>query len=83
LPNRVVSLSALSPIVASPSLSRFALDMKPAVLAGVGNGCWFAADVAECERDRAIGTEDCGDLSDDAVVLVVANPPLDREFIEE
>jgi hypothetical protein len=28
-----------------------ALDMKPAVLAGVGKGCWFDADVADCERE--------------------------------
>lgn len=30
-----------------------------------------------------MGSEDCGDLSDDTVVLVVANPPLDMAFIEE
>lgn len=42
-----MSSSALSSIVASPSLSMVALDMKPAVLAGVGKGCWLDADVAE------------------------------------
>jgi hypothetical protein len=61
----------------------FALDMKPAVLAGVGNGCWFDADVADCERDWDTSADDCGDWSDGAVGLFMANPPLDCGFIEE
>jgi hypothetical protein len=41
--------------------------MKPAVLAGVGKGCWADADVADWERECDIGSEDCGERSDDAV----------------
>lgn len=76
-----MSSSALSSIVASPSLSILALDMKPAVLAGVGKGCWLDADVADWESEVDMGREDCGERSDTAE-FVVGKPPLDCEFIE-
>lgn len=53
------------------------------MLAGVGKGCRLDADAADWESEWAMGTEDCGERSDDVVVFVVEKPPLDCEFIEE
>jgi hypothetical protein len=53
------------------------------VLAGVGKGCRLDADAADWEKDWDMGSEDCGERSDDVVVFVVEKPPLDCEFIEE
>ena len=53
------------------------------VLAGVGNGCWAEADVAGWETDCDIFAEDGGVLAGDAAVAVMAERPLNCEFIEE
>lgn len=49
----------------------------------MGNGCGIDADVADCERDCDMERDDCGDLSEDAAVEVMAKPPLTCELIEE
>lgn len=49
-----------------------ALDRKPAVLAGVEKGCWLDADAADWESEWDMGSDECGERSDDVVVCVVA-----------
>lgn len=41
------------------------------------------ADVADCDKDCDMGTEDCGDLAEDAAVEFWEKPPFESEFIEE
>jgi hypothetical protein len=59
----------------------FVEEKGPAVLAGVGKGCGFVAEVADCERDCDMAAED-GLLSECAAALLMAGPPLACELIE-
>lgn len=53
------------------------------MLAGVGNGCWAEEDVAGWETDWDMVAEGGGVLPGDAEVAVMAERPLNCEFIEE
>lgn len=52
------------------------------VLAGVGNGCWDVADVAGWKADWVMVADEGGVLPGDAEAAVVAERPLNCEFIE-
>ncbi len=55
----------------------------PVVLAGVGKGCGIDAEAPDCERDWDMGTEDCGDFSEDGAVKGITEAPLGCEFMDE
>lgn len=68
--------------MASPSLSKLALEKTPVVLVGVGIGYGLGAELADCERDWDIWVAAGELLSAEAVAGIMAGPPLACEFIE-